>query len=130
MWLAGQGEGLDVELLDQSLCVMIIFIVPESVPRGSWVNLHPSRLCYKPHLSCRLPKPFWNNQQQGQLLCRFFYFEIRVLRFASIHAFESPLLPARSLPSWSWLEDLLGFGLLSVTLVCHFHKQVFGEQNS
>lgn len=53
-----------------------------------------------------------------------------ILRFVSIHAFESPLLAARGLPSWSGSEDLLGVGLLSVTLECHFHKQVFGEQNS
>lgn len=31
MWLAVQGEVLDVELLDQSLCVMIIFILPVKV---------------------------------------------------------------------------------------------------
>lgn len=118
-----QGEVLDVELFDQSLC---IFIVPVKVfpmeVRSTYIHL---TFVINPTSTADFLKPFWNNQQQAQLLCKFF-----ILRRASIHTFESPLLPARGLPSWSWLEDLLGFGLLSVTLVCHFHKQVFGEQNS
>lgn len=123
MRLSVQGEVLDVELFDQSPCVMIIFVAtvkvfPKEVGSTYSLTYVISTTSSADSLS------LLEQSTAGPVTLQVF-----ILRFASIHAFESPLPPPRGLPSWSWTEDLLGVGL-SVTLVCHSHKQVFGEQNS
>lgn len=124
MWLSVQGEVLDVELFDQSSCVIIIFIATVKVFPKEIGSAYILTYTISPTSSAE-SLSLLEQSAAGPVTLQVF-----ILRFASIHAFESPHSPARGLPSWSWTEDLQGVGLLSVTLVCHFHKQVFGEQNS